>query len=474
MATCAPSPFLTSRRETLKELVSLLSRRFDYASILGTDDAGISYRATKGETVSTEPSFVQRGFAARAQARGRIVEHSFNELEGESATALADRIGRRLEEALASAAGAGAEAYPPIADDPAVDDFRGTVGRDPLDEPPDEAIGRLAACRDALLAYPDISAARAGFEYMRVRRVFASPRRDLMQSFGWAQASLFGVARRGEACASAFRPQGGLMGLEAIDAVESRVDELGSELRELLGARRIEPGEYDVILNPVVSGVLAHEAFGHGVEADMFVKRRARAAEYVGKKVASPIVNMFDGAAGVDQVGSFLFDDEGVFGSRTQVIEDGILMGGISDSLSAMRLGGRPTGNGRRQAYDRKAYARMTNTYFAPGSSTLGEMLAAVESGWFLEQLDSGMEDPKNWGIELKVRIGREIKKGMFTGRLASPVVCSGYVPDVLSAIDMISGDLEFLGSGMCGKGYKEFVKVSSGGPFIKTRMRLG
>jgi TldD protein len=472
MAACEPSPFLASKRTLLRELVSLLSKRFDYASILGTDDTGVSYRATKGETISAEPLLVQRGFVARAQARGLIVEHSFNELEGGSAAAIADRVGRRLEEALASAAAA--ETYPPIADEAATDDYRGTVGRDPMEGPPDEAIGRLAACRDALLAYPDVVAAQSRFDFIRVRRVFESPKRDLMQSFDWAQAYLFGVARRGEASASAFRPHAGLMGLEVIDVVESRVEELGSELRDLLAAGRIEPGEYDVILNPDVSGTLAHEAFGHGVETDMFVKRRAKAAEYVGERVASPMVNMFDGAAGVDQVGSFLFDDEGVFASRTQVIRDGILLGGISDALSAMRLGIPPTGNGRRQAYDRKAYARMTNTYFAPGASSLGQMLAAIESGWFLEQLDSGMEDPKNWGIELKVRVGREIKKGKFTGRVASPVVCSGYVPDVLSAIDMVSGDLVFHGSGMCGKGHKEFVKVSSGGPYIKTRMRLG
>jgi len=453
-------------------VISLLSKKFDYISILGTDDEGVSYRAGKGETVTAEPLLIQRGFVARAQSGGRIVEYSFNEPGDLSASALAERVGRRLEETLASAVGA--DPYPPISDEPAVDDFRGTVGRDPLRQGPDEALGRLAACRDALLAQADVAAAQARFDFIRVRRVFASPNRDLAQSFGWAQAYLFGVSRRGEACAAARRADAGLKGLEAIDALESKAGELGAELRDLLGAGKIEPGEYDVILNPDVSGTLAHEAFGHGVETDMFVKRRARAAEYIGRRVASPIVNMFDGAAGVAQTGSFLFDDEGVLGAKTQVIRDGILIGGISDALSAMRLGFSPTGNGRRQAYDRKAYARMTNTYFSPGSSSLGEMLAAIEEGWYLEQLDSGMEDPKNWGIELKVRIGREIKKGEFTGRVASPVVCSGYVPEVLSSIDMISGDLELRGSGMCGKGHKEYVKVSAGGPYIKTRMRLG
>jgi len=70
--------------------------------------------------------------------------------------------------------------------------------------------------------------------------------------------------------------------------------------------------------------------------------------------------------------------------------------------------------------------------------------------------------------------LAAKIRNGKFTGRLASPIVCSGYVPDVLSAVSMVSGDFELGGSGACGKGHKEYVKVSSGGPYVKTRMRLG
>ena len=266
----------------------------------------------------------------------------------------------------------------------------------------------------------------------------------------------------------------GLKGLELLDELAPAVPELAAELDALLGSERMEPGEYEVIMDPDVTGTLAHEAFGHGVEMDMFVKGRARAAGYLGKPVASPIVQMFDGAAGQDHCGSFLFDDEGRMGTSTQIIKDGILVSGISDLQSAMLTGTAPTGNGRRQAYDHKAYARMTNTYIAPGTSTYGEMLASVKHGWLLQKMNSGMEDPKNWGIQVVVLVGREIRDGKLTGRVASPVVCSGYVPDVLSNITMLSGDFRLGGSGYCGKGYKEYVKVSAGGPYVKTRMRLG
>ena len=208
--------------------------------------------------------------------------------------------------------------------------------------------------------------------------------------------------------------------------------------------------------------------------SDMFVKRRAKAAEYFGKTIASPIVTMYDGAAGVKQTGSFLFDDEGNLGTKTLVIENGVLVSGFSDSLSALALGMPATGNGRRQAYDHKAYARMTNTYFAPGTSTLEEMIASTKEGWLIDRLDSGMEDPRNWGIQLIALVGKEIRDGKLTGRLASPVFCSGYVPDVLGAITMVSRDFELGGSGACGKGYKEFVKVSSGGPLRQNKDEVG
>ena len=84
------------------------------------------------------------------------------------------------------------------------------------------------------------------------------------------------------------------------------------------------------------------------------------------------------------------------------------------------------------------------------------------------------MEDPKNWGIQCLVDVAREIKDGKFTGRVFSPIVLTGYVPDLLKSISMMSDTMELAGSGYCGKGHKEWVKVSTGGPYIKAKIRLG
>ena len=156
------------------------------------------------------------------------------------------------------------------------------------------------------------------------------------------------------------------------------------------------------------------------------------------------------------------------------IIDKGILRKGLSDTQTAMHLGTVPTGNARRESYERKAYTRMTNTYFEPGESTMEEMIASIEDGFLLQGFESGMEDPKNWGIQCMVTSAKEIKNGKLTGKIYSPIVMTGYVPDLLKSITMVSKDLVLSGSGYCGKGYKEFVKTSTGGPAIKARVRLG
>ena len=190
--------------------------------------------------------------------------------------------------------------------------------------------------------------------------------------------------------------------------------------------------------------------------------------KYIGQSIASSIVTMHDNALSCMECGSYFFDDEGTLSSDTIIIENGILKNGISDLQSANRLKTIPTGNGRRESYERKAYTRMTNTYFEQGSDRLEDMIASIENGILLENAASGMEDPKNWGIQCMVNLGREIKNGKLTGKIFSPVCLSGYVPDLLTSISMISNELQISGCGCCGKGYKEWVKVSDGGPAIK------
>jgi len=132
------------------------------------------------------------------------------------------------------------------------------------------------------------------------------------------------------------------------------------------------------------------------------------------------------------------------------------------------------TGSSRRESYKFAPTSRMTNTFFTAGNDTLEDMIASIKHGYILDGTMSGMEDPKNWGIQCMILLGKEIKDGKLTGEIVSPVIMTGYVPDVLKSISMLSDTVELSGSGACGKGYKELVKVSDGGPYIKAKVRLG
>ena len=260
---------------------------------------------------------------------------------------------------------------------------------------------------------------------------------------------------------------------EVLENLPKKVDKLLDKARHLVKATPITPGVYDVITDSSITGLIAHEAFGHGVEMDQFVKERALAKEFVGKFVASPIANMRDGAASTLSAASYFFDDDGVLAHDTQIIKDGILVTGISDMVSASVLGTEPTGNGRRESYKRKAYSRMTNTFFEKGKDKLEDMIKSIKHGYMLFETNNGMEDPKNWQIQCTAEYGIEIVDGKLTENYVSPVVMSGSVPDLLKSISMVSDDFEVIGAGSCGKGYKEWVRVSDGGPCLKVKVKL-
>ena len=201
---------------------------------------------------------------------------------------------------------------------------------------------------------------------------------------------------------------------------------------------------------------------------------RALGAEYIGRRVGSDLVTMHEGALCADSVTAYAFDDEGTKAGDVTEIDRGILKTGICDALSALRLGCEPTGNGKRENFEHKVYTRMTNTLFDSGEDTLEDMIASIDRGYLLKGMNSGMEDPKHWGIQCIVEKGYEIIDGKLTGKVVAPVVLTGYVPDLLGSVSMVSGGREVFGNGACGKGHKEWVKVADGGPYLKAKARLG
>lgn len=297
--------------------------------------------------------------------------------------------------------------------------------------------------------------------------------RWLRQRVSGLSLGLYAALQREGVTRYNFLSLSGAGGFELAHVSDEQLRGMVDTAARLLSAERITPGVYDTVTDPSVSGVIAHECFGHGVEMDLFPKGRARAARFVGQRVAAPGVDMYDDPSRAGAFGSYFFDDEGELARPTQILRDGILIHPISDFASTTYGSGVHTANGRRQDFTRKAYARMSNTFFAPGKVAPEEMIAGVERGIYLRNAMSGMEDPMGWGIQVTALYGEEIVNGALTGRLFSPVGISGYVPDLLSSISAIGSDVR-LNAGSCGKGHKEMVGVTIGGPHLRMKARLG
>jgi len=266
--------------------------------------------------------------------------------------------------------------------------------------------------------------------------------------------------------------RGGTGGLECIEIAPAELADAAETAVALLTARPAPAGVYDIVADPSVSGTIAHEAFGHGVETDMFLKDRARAAHFIGRRVGSDLVTIIDDPTVPGGYGGYYVDDEGQEAGPTVIIRDGIFQRGLSDLYSATRLGIPRSANGRRESVHRKAYARMSNTFFARGQHTRAQLVESLDDGLLVCRALNGMEDPKGWGIQIWTNYAREIKHGQPTGVLYAPVAMTGYVLDVLADVSMVGDDFEIT-PGTCGKGWKELVPNGSGGPHLRTRCRL-
>ena len=464
------SKFLNSRRESSKELVTELKKHFSYVSVLGADIKAKAVRADKNSSSISSGRDTECGFVVKMSDGKVFFEYSLDDISGDIC-ALAEKIVAAFQ--INEALGGNTIGNIELDDEPLVqsfgrsNDFKVYSETQMLDFCKEQ-------CSTLLDKNPCVLNAVAALSTLEVSKLFISENRELEQNYAWVNGVLVVVYQENGKMVQAHETSAAHLISDVMAEMPAKVDALLHKAHMLTTAKPITPGVYDVITDPSITGLIAHEAFGHGVEMDQFVKDRALAKEFVGKYVASPVCNMRDGAASTLSAASYFFDDDGVLAGDTQIIKDGILVTGISDLASATQLGLLPTGNGRRESSRRKAYSRMTNTFFEKGADKLEDMIASIEHGYMLFETNNGMEDPKNWAIQCVAEYGIEIVDGKLTDNWVSPVVMSGYVPDLLKSISMVSDDFKVIGAGMCGKGYKEWVRVSDGGPALKVKVKLG
>lgn len=250
------------------------------------------------------------------------------------------------------------------------------------------------------------------------------------------------------------------------------LDRLHEEVMKKREGVYAEAGVKTCILAGELSGMLAHEAVGHTVEADM-VMGGSVAAHLMGQRVASELVSMVDfahTALGRPAPLPVWLDDEGVVAKDAVLIKDGILTGYMHNRESAERFGTEPCGNARAFAFSDEPLIRMRNTAVLPGKSKLEDMIASVDDGYLLCSTNNGQADTTG-EFMFGVTMGYEIKKGKL-GRAILDTTISGVAFEMLKTVDMVSDTVAWASSGYCGK--KQLMPVGLGGPALRCRVNIG
>jgi TldD protein len=229
-------------------------------------------------------------------------------------------------------------------------------------------------------------------------------------------------------------------------------------------------GEMPVVLGPGVTGILLHEAIGHGMEADFNRKKISTYCTMMGKKVAEPFVTIIDDGTNMNLSGSINVDDEGTPGKKTVLVENGILTSYLHDKISAKFYGVEPTGNGRRQDFQNYPVPRMRNTYMLGGQATPEDVIKEAGNGIYVENVSNGQVKIGEGDFAFYVSQGRMIENGKLTSPIKD-VNIMGNGPKMLLNIILAANDLTMDrgGAGQCGKD-GQGVPVSFGMPTCLVR----
>lgn len=261
--------------------------------------------------------------------------------------------------------------------------------------------------------------------------------------------------------------QGGHEIFNSVDT-EAEIDKVVESSINMLKAKTLKGGKYDIMVDDEISGVIAHESFGHGLEADQVTRGRSYLANSVGKKVVSELISIHDNSSYQGERGFFFFDDEGIKSRDNVLVKNGVLKQFMNDRTTGFYLKSPPTGNARAQDFSRKVFIRMSNTYVESGKWKHDELLQDTKSGFYLEKALTGMEDPLGGNLQIMTGKVYEIKNGELKD-LYKGVGITGKVLEFLSNVDAVADDFQLRGSG-CGKGHEDYVPVSSGGPSMRIR----
>lgn len=236
---------------------------------------------------------------------------------------------------------------------------------------------------------------------------------------------------------------------------------------DLLASEAAKGGNYDVIMDPVLNGVMVHEAFGHACEADNWPAHTTVLEDKVGEIVGPEHLNLSDDPTLAGERGSFKYDWEGTKTKKRHLVKNGVLTDLLHSLETSSRLGMEANGAARAQSFMYPPVPRMSNTFMEPGDWNVEELIQDTQEGILLCSFNYGYTEPSKGQFMFQASHGYLIANGEL-GQIVRDVSLAGQILEVLSKIDAVGNDFE-MDAGTCGKS-GQMVPDMSGGPHARIR----
>jgi TldD protein len=225
-------------------------------------------------------------------------------------------------------------------------------------------------------------------------------------------------------------PEGLVLYRNSYDIVEDAIL-AARQAKEMLTASSVEPGKYDLVLEPAHLGLTIHESVGHPLELDRVLGYEAN---YAGTSFAtldkwksgkfnygSQLVTIFADKIQPGSLGAVGYDDEGVKCKRWDLIKEGILVNyeAIRDQVHIL---GQNESHGccYAQTWSDVQFQRMPNVSLAPGKDPcqVDDLIRDVEKGIYIAGRGSYSIDQQRYNFQFGGAVFYEIKNGKIAGLL--------------------------------------------------------
>ncbi|MGK7889639.1 MAG: TldD/PmbA family protein [Leptolyngbyaceae cyanobacterium] len=445
----------------LTDVIKRYGSQVDYLAIRLEEGEGSSI-LLRGDRVETLSEGLALGGHVRACYRGGWGFASFDSLED-----LVDHV----EAAIAAArrVGDGMTYLAPV--EPVQDQQKvRMVGTDPRTIPLAQKKALCHHYADLLRSVSDrITTTSVRYSDSHQRTLLATSDGTLIEQ-AWVDMEMrfAATARDGATVQTGRETIGSCNGYEDLEQLNNPVKAAAQRAVDALTLPPVRGGTYTVVIDPILTGLFVHEAFGHLSEADMaYENPDLLRVMKLGRTFGPADLQIFDGAASPGHRGSYAYDDEGVPASTTQLIKDGVLVGRLHSRETAGKLNEAPTGNARCLNYHYPPIVRMTNTWLGRGKTPVADLFAEIGEGVYARNWLGGMTNGEMFtftaGEAWMIRNGHRAEP-------VRDVTLSGNVFTTLADIEAIGDDFHWDESGGCGKGGQSGLAVGCGGPSLRVR----